>query len=95
MADKDITGWITAQGRRVPIRKGQSKKEAISKNIRKGEGKYKNQMAHSKYGRAYTDHLNKEDAEASAKKEKKDGWNTYRTEKIGVRGARKKKRRAK
>lgn len=37
MADKDITGWITVQGRRVPIRKGQSKKEAISHSL-KGKG---------------------------------------------------------
>ena len=40
MADKDITGWITVQGRRVPIRKGQSKAEAVKSNfrVRKGEG---------------------------------------------------------
>ena len=90
--DKDITGWITVGGRRIPLRKGESKKDAISKNVKRGEGKIRNQQQHSKYGRGYTDHFSSEEAKASAKKDKKQGWDTYRTEKIGIRSAKKKKK---
>lgn len=35
--DGNITGWITMGGKRIPIRKGESKADAVSKA--KGEGK--------------------------------------------------------
>lgn len=93
--DSNITGWITVQGRRVPIRKGQSKAEAVKSNFnaKKGEGKTRAHYQSNKEGRYYKDYNDAGKAKTDAAKEtKRKGTDLVTTEKIGIKSAHKKRR---
>ena len=90
--DSDITGWVTVGGRRIPLRKGESKKEAIAKNVKRGEGKTRTFYQHSKHGRAYADNNSQARADEHTKQMKKEGWRKIKEDKVGIKSAHKKRK---
>ena len=55
--DSDIESWITVNGNHIPIRKGQSKEEAVKSFVEKkqgksGSGEYKKQISQKKESKA-------------------------------------------
>lgn len=91
--DKDITGWITVGGRRIPLRKGQSKADAIKSNVKRGEGKTKVFYNYGKKGMGYKDYNSDAAAEDDIKKEtKKRGVSVVTKEKNKAIGLKRKER---